>query len=291
MYRRPIYARIDYPDEDLGDFTDGEVLSRLYNIRKNISSLLSTYKTGRAINEGISTVICGKTNVGKSSFYNMLLGEDAAIVTEIEGTTRDVLQRSVPLGKVMLKLADTAGIREGDDVDTVERIGIEKSREMIKKSELLFAIFDISRPFDEKDELLIKLISESDAPKIAILNKSDKQRVFDEKQLGDCFDYRIVASVKDEGDKVLTEIERLTNRLFTDEKIVIGEDAVISSARCSNVSLKRLSSFPLTLPRLSPSKSTPKRLATLLASRVRLLTRLSNRRARRLTLRTTVRCA
>ena len=237
-----IYARIDYPDEDLGDFTDGEVLSRLYNIRKNISSLLSTYKTGRAINEGISTVICGKTNVGKSSFYNMLLGEDAAIVTEIEGTTRDVLQRSVPLGKVMLKLADTAGIREGDDVDTVERIGIEKSREMIKKSELLFAIFDISRPFDEKDELLIKLISESDAPKIAILNKSDKQRVFDEKQLGDCFDYRIVASVKDEGDKVLTEIERLTNRLFTDEKIVIGEDAVISSAR-QNAALSRAAEF------------------------------------------------
>ena len=237
-----IYARIDYPDEDLGDFNDGEVLSHLYNIRKNISSLLSTYKTGRAINEGISTVICGKTNVGKSSFYNMLLGEDAAIVTEIEGTTRDVLQRSVPLGKVMLRLADTAGIREGDDIDTVERIGIEKSREMIKKSELLFAIFDISRPFDEKDELLIKLISESDSPKIAILNKSDKPRMFDENRLGEGFDYRIVASVKDEGTGILTEIERITNALFTDERIVIGEDAVISSAR-QNASLSRAYEF------------------------------------------------
>ncbi len=237
-----IYARIDYPDEDLGDFEDSEVLEHLYNIRKNITSLLSTYKTGRAISEGVRTVICGKTNVGKSAFYNMLLGEDAAIVTDIEGTTRDVLERSVPLGKVMLRLADTAGIREGDSVDTVERIGIEKSREMIKKSELLFAIFDISRPFDKKDELLLDLISESSSPKIAILNKADKPAKLDKERIGNGFDYTIITSMQGETAKILAEIEKVTSALFTDEKIVVGEDAVISSAR-QNAALARAVEF------------------------------------------------
>ncbi len=237
-----IYARIDYPDEDLGDFDDSEVLARLYNIRKNIASLLSTYKTGRAISEGVRTVICGKTNVGKSSFYNMLLGEDAAIVTDIEGTTRDVLERSVPLGRVMLRLADTAGIREGEEIDTVERIGIEKSREMITKSELLFAIFDISRPFDEKDELLLDLISESSAPKIAILNKSDKPKLFDETRLGEGFDYTLVTSMQVDNGENLAKIEDMVNALFTDEKIVVGEDAVLFSAR-QNAALARALEF------------------------------------------------
>ncbi len=237
-----IYARIDYPDEDLGDFDDSEVLARLYNIRKKITSLLSTYKTGRAISEGVRTVICGKTNVGKSSLYNMLLGEDAAIVTDIEGTTRDVLERSVPLGRVMLRLADTAGIREGEGVDAVERIGIEKSREMIEKSELLFAIFDISSPFDEKDELLLELISKSCAPKIAILNKSDKPAIFDKSKLGDGFNYTLVTSMQGEGSENLNEIERVVNALFTDEQLVVGEDAVLFSAR-QNASLARALEF------------------------------------------------
>ena len=236
-----IYARIDYPDEDLGDFDDSEVLARLYNIRKNITSLLSTYKTGRAISEGIRTVICGKTNVGKSSFYNMLLGEDAAIVTDIEGTTRDVLERSVPLGRVMLRLADTAGIREGDEVDTIERIGIEKSREMIEKSELLFAIFDISRPFDEKDELLLDMISASNSTKIAVLNKSDMPAILDDSMLVG-FDFKLVTSMKGDSTENLLAVEKMVNDLFTDEKITVGEDAVLSSAR-QNAALSRALEF------------------------------------------------
>ena len=236
-----IYARIDYPDEDLGDFDDSEVLARLYNIRKNITSLLSTYKTGRAISEGIRTVICGKTNVGKSSFYNMLLGEDAAIVTDIEGTTRDVLERSVPLGRVMLRLADTAGIREGDEIDAVERIGIEKSREMIEKSELLFAIFDISRPFDEKDELLLDMISASNSTKIAVLNKSDMPALLDESRL-EGFDFKLVTSMHGDSAENLLAVEKMVNSLFTDEKITVGEDAVLSSAR-QNAALSRALEF------------------------------------------------
>ena len=161
----------------------------------------------------------------------MLLGEDAAIVTDIEGTTRDVLEKTVPLGRVMLRLADTAGIREGENIDVVERIGIEKSREMIEKSELLFAIFDISRPFDEKDSLLLDIISESNVPKIAILNKSDKEAKLDESRLSGKFEYIIPMSMLGDGGENFEALCEIVDSLFTDEKIVVGEDAVLFSAR------------------------------------------------------------
>ncbi|MBO7195861.1 MAG: tRNA uridine-5-carboxymethylaminomethyl(34) synthesis GTPase MnmE, partial [Clostridia bacterium] len=225
-----VYARIDYPDEDLGDFSDDELLTRLYNIKEDSENLLSTYRTGRAISEGVRTVICGKPNAGKSTLYNLLLGEDAAIVTDIPGTTRDVLERAVPLGRVMLKIADTAGIRECDEMDTVERIGVKKSREMIEKSELLFAIFDVSRPFDDEDKLIIEAIKESCAPKIALLNKSDLTHNFDESQLVG-FDAVVHISARENECEAISTLTNLVNGLFTDEKIVVGQDAIISSAR------------------------------------------------------------
>ncbi len=225
-----IYARIDYPDEDLGDFTDGEVLTRLYNIKEDLERLISTYRTGRAISEGVQTVICGKPNVGKSSLYNLLLGEDAAIVTDIPGTTRDILCRSIPLGKVMLNISDTAGIRERDDMDAVERIGIEKSRDKIRKSELLFAIFDISRPFDDEDRLILEVANDSDAVKIALLNKTDLAPVFDESELSG-FDEIVRISAKNGESEAIATLRDTINSLFTDEKIVVGADPIISSAR------------------------------------------------------------
>ena len=239
-----IYARIDYPDEDLGDFTDSEVLARLYIIKEDLENLLATYRTGRAISEGISTVICGKPNAGKSTLYNLLAGEDAAIVTDIPGTTRDVLERTLPLGRVMLRVADTAGISEREKMDDVERIGVAKSRKMIEKSELLFAIFDISRPFDDEDRLILDAIRQSDAPKIALLNKADLEKKFDEEMLSG-FDYLIRISAKKQESEVISSLSSIVNRLFTDEKIIVGEDAVISSAR-QNAALRRCLDFVLT---------------------------------------------
>ena len=226
-----IYARIDYPDEDLGDFDDDEVMSRLSSLIDKTELLISTYRTGRAVSEGVRTVICGKPDVGKSSLYNILAGEDAAIVTDIEGTTRDVLTRTVSLGRVMLNIADTAGIRCDEKADAVERIGIEKSREEIEKSELLFAIFDISREFDKEDELIIGEIQKSKSVKIAILNKSDAEKKFDEKRIDGFFDRILYASAKERDSELVAELSSVCNGLFTDERLVIGEDAVISSAR------------------------------------------------------------
>ncbi len=233
-----IYARIDYPDEDLGDFTDSEVRERLLAIRGKAASLLSTYKTGRAVKDGVSTVIVGKPNVGKSSVYNALIGEDRAIVTDIAGTTRDMLSESIPLGKVMLRLSDTAGIRDRKSVDLVESLGIERSEKALAESELIFTIFDLSREFDREDENLIKAVKAASGAKIALLNKTDLETKFDENKLGDVFLHKIRISARNEGGSLNERLAEIVNSLFTDEKIVIGDGAVISSAR-QNASLTR----------------------------------------------------
>ena len=225
-----VYARIDYPDEDLGDFSDAELLARINEAKCEVGELIATYRTGRAISEGIDTVLCGKPNVGKSSVYNLLVGDDAAIVTDIPGTTRDVLKQQIPLGRVMLKLSDTAGVRANSG-DAIEAIGIEKSRKMIEKCELLFAIFDISRQFDGEDAELVELIKSTKAAKIAILNKSDLTPVFDTGKIAGLFDATVSISAKDGEGEAVRLLTEIVDRLFTDERIKVGEDAVISSAR------------------------------------------------------------
>ena len=159
----------------------------------------------------------------------MLVGEDAAIVTDIPGTTRDVLRHSLPLGRIMLNVADTAGIREREDMDAVERIGIEKSRKMIEKSELMLAIFDISRPFDLEDDMIVEAVNASFATKIAILNKTDLAHVLDESRLQG-FDAIIRISAKEEAQAIST-LTATVEKMFADEKIVVGADPIISSAR------------------------------------------------------------
>ncbi|MBQ9085417.1 MAG: tRNA uridine-5-carboxymethylaminomethyl(34) synthesis GTPase MnmE [Clostridia bacterium] len=225
-----IYARIDYPDEDLGDFTDGESLERLEEILADLTRLIDTYRTGRVITEGISTVICGKPNVGKSSIYNLLLGEDSAIVTDIAGTTRDLLEKSVPLGRVMLNLIDTAGIRQGEGLDRVEQIGISRSRERLADADLILAVFDLSRPLDEEDGELIRLLDSIPATKICLLNKADRA-VWEEADISSSFEYVLTISAERDGEKAISMLEGLIDRLFTDEEISCGRDAIVSSAR------------------------------------------------------------
>ncbi len=226
-----IYARIDYPDEDLGDFTKDEILSRLNIIKEEISSLIATYPTGKAIAEGINTVICGRPNVGKSTLYNAILGEDAAIVTSIEGTTRDVLTREIPLGRVMLRLSDTAGVRECELADEVEKIGIERTRAAISASELIIAVFDASAPMTGEDISLIDTILTSNAAKIAILNKCDLDERIDFSPYEKHFSSIIKVSTKEDELFAVRELSSAVNTLFTDDRISTSDTAIISSAR------------------------------------------------------------
>lgn len=222
-----LYAKIDYPDEDLADVTDAELQSALTSLLADCERLLATYRTGRAVNEGIPTVLCGAPNVGKSSLYNLLAGEELAIVTEHAGTTRDVLSTTLPLGRVLLRLSDTAGLR--DATDPVEEIGVSRSRERMAGAELLLAVFDGTRVLREEDHALISELQKSGKCVIAIINKSDEKTLIDEGALRASLPHVVTMSAKTGAGQ--DALIALVERLFTDGELVLGEDAVIASAR------------------------------------------------------------
>ena len=222
-----IYARIDYPDEDLADIGREEMLEVT---RKNLSSLASlcdTYSTGHAVTEGVSTVIVGRTNAGKSTLYNRIVGRDAAIVTDIAGTTRDVLTEKARLGRVTLRLSDTAGLRESCDV--VEQIGIDRAKSEAEQAELILAVFDGSRAPDGDDVEFVKYLKTLKGTRIAIINKSDLGILSSVTELAQDFEYVIPFSANSgEGSDLLRET---VERIYIDKDLRVGEDAIISNAR------------------------------------------------------------
>ena len=149
---------MDFPEEDLTEIPREDMITLLSEIRVELNRLKATYSTGHAIAEGISTVIVGRPNVGKSALYNRLVGRDAAIVTDIAGTTRDVLSETVSLGRVTLRLSDTAGIRETDD--PVEQIGVSRAKGALEEAELVLALFDGSAEPTKEDADLLRELSE-----------------------------------------------------------------------------------------------------------------------------------
>ena len=217
-------AVIDFPEEDLTEISPEDFLAAVSSLAERVGHLSATWRTGRAISEGIRTVIVGRPNVGKSSLYNLLLSEDAAIVSDRAGTTRDVLERTVPLGRVLLRLYDTAGLRTSDD--EIERIGVERARRVMQEADLILAVFDASSALTAEDAELLDDLRSVSATKIAILNKSDLPTVISAPE-GD-FAATLSLSAKHGTRDALCEA---IDRLFTDGEIVIGEDAIVSSAR------------------------------------------------------------
>lgn len=219
-------AKIDYPDEDLADMATDEVLAAVLAAEAKGRRLLATYPTGQAVAEGIPTVLLGKPNTGKSTVYNLLCGKDAAIVTSLAGTTRDVLETTVTLGRVLLRLADTAGVRDTDN--PVEKIGVERAKETAEKAALILTLFDGSVPADEEDTALLSFLDTLQGTKIALLNKSDLGQAFDSTLLQGHVSHILPFSAQGADTEAL---QALVNRLFTDEQLRLGEDAVLFSAR------------------------------------------------------------
>lgn len=169
-----VEVNIDYPEYDeVEEMTSSLLMNKAEELLTEITSILSTAQQGRILREGLKTTIIGRPNVGKSSLLNRLLGEDKAIVTDIEGTTRDIVEDYVNVRGVPLKLIDTAGIRETDD--TVEKIGVERSRQAIEESDLILFVIDQSQALNETDGELLKLTEEEQ--RIIVLNKSDLEPV------------------------------------------------------------------------------------------------------------------
>lgn len=222
------YATIDYPDEDITDIEISEINSCLDTVIAELNALKRSYHTGRAVCEGIKTAIIGKPNAGKSSVYNMLLGEDVAIVTDIAGTTRDVIEHTASVGGVTLSLADTAGIREA--IDTVEKIGIERARKKIEGSELLLCVFDSSEKETDEDRLILELASGKTA--IAIINKTDKGCALSSefiKKIDNGCHKTIYTSAKDGVGR--EELEKALSDMYRLGEINLSSDAVIANAR------------------------------------------------------------
>ena len=202
----------------------------LDQLDRKIKELISHADDGRILKEGIQTVIIGKPNAGKSSFLNELLGEEKAIVTDIAGTTRDVLEENIRLGGLSLHITDTAGIRKTDD--TIEKIGVEKARKYALEADLIIYIVDSSVDFDESDEDILEILK--DKHFIVLLNKSDLNMAVTEQEikerLCDFSDYEVIkiSALQHQG---MEDFEEAVKRMFFKGEITCNNEVVITSMR------------------------------------------------------------
>ncbi|MBC2399005.1 tRNA uridine-5-carboxymethylaminomethyl(34) synthesis GTPase MnmE [Clostridium tetanomorphum] len=220
-----IEATVDYPEEDLEEITANEVTKELLEIEKYIDRLLDTADEGKILREGLNVVIVGKPNVGKSSLLNALLMEKRAIVTEIPGTTRDVIEEYINLDGVPIKIVDTAGIRETEDI--VEKIGVKKSKEKIDEADLIILMLDSSRKLDNEDYEIIKYIK--NRKYIVLLNKKDLDRKIDLDDLND-LDSKYIIETSAKTGTGLEGLKKSIKDLFFNGEIK-SSDVIITNTR------------------------------------------------------------
>lgn len=204
-----IEASIDYPEYDIEETTNKKINDTLNSVEEKLLKLKNSFENGKILKEGIKTAIIGKPNVGKSSLLNLILGENRAIVSDIEGTTRDTIEEYINIKGIPLKIVDTAGIRKTND--EVEKIGVERSINNISNAELIIALFDDSRVFDDQDQKILDLIEGKKT--IILINKIDlgKNLIKDNEKLKK-FKNNIIefSTINETGlDKLYNKIEEL----------------------------------------------------------------------------------
>ncbi len=231
-----IEVSIDYPEYDTPEVTNIEIEEQINKIRNKLKNLENSFDNGKIIKQGIKTVIIGKPNAGKSSLLNAILKEERAIVTEVEGTTRDTIEEFVNINGIPLKLIDTAGIRESND--QVEKIGIEKSKKLAKDADLIIAIFDSSKEFSQDDINILEIIKNKRS--IIILNKIDlKQKITHENPKLENFKENIInMSIKNKNG--LEELFEKITTMFNLNQINFDNDIVITNERHKNLITKAI---------------------------------------------------
>lgn len=200
-------AWADYPEEDIPEVSEDSIMEAIEESISILEKLLSTYDMGQVVKEGIDTVIAGRPNAGKSTLMNLLVGREKSIVTNIAGTTRDVVEDTVLVGNVMLKLSDTAGIRDTDN--EIEKIGVQKTFDKINGAGLVIALFDNNQVLNSEDIDLINKIK--DMPCIAVINKIDLEDKVDKKYITDNIENVVYISAKqqDNIDELKNMIEKI----------------------------------------------------------------------------------
>jgi tRNA modification GTPase len=223
-----VEVNIDYPEyDDVEEMTHKMLMEKAKLVREEVKKLLQTSEQGKILREGLSTVIIGRPNVGKSSLLNSLVHENKAIVTDIPGTTRDVIEEYVNVRGVPLRLSDTAGIRETEDI--VERIGVERSRKVLKEADLLLLVLNAADPLTEEDENLFKVVEGMDV--IVIVNKTDlPQQINMDRVTELSANHKLVTTSLLE-DRGVDELEEAIASLFFAGSIEAGDLTYISNNR------------------------------------------------------------
>ena len=220
-------AWADYPEEDIPSVEPENLRNELSDISAELGSLIKNYDCGRILREGVSTAIIGKPNVGKSTLFNRLSGFNRSIVTDIAGTTRDVVEESVSIGDITLRLSDTAGIHETNDV--IEGMGVDIAEKLIDSSELIIAVFDGGCPLTEDDLYLINKINNKNT--VAVINKNDVEQKLDIELISDKLKHIVYLSAKE--NKGIDELKNVIENIFE------INDMTINSVSAANERQKR----------------------------------------------------
>ncbi|GAE26204.1 GTPase and tRNA-U34 5-formylation enzyme TrmE [Halalkalibacter wakoensis JCM 9140] len=222
-----VEVNIDYPEYDAETMTHQMLEEKASFVIKEIEKLLGTAKQGKILREGLSTVIIGRPNVGKSSLLNSLVHENKAIVTDVAGTTRDIIEEYVNVKGVPLRLVDTAGIRETEDI--VERIGVERSREVLKKADLILLVLNYGEELSPEDEALFKAVEKMNV--IVIVNKTDVEQKIDLKKVQQLAAARPMVTTSLLRDEGVDQLEQAIANLFFEGEIEGDDVTYVSNTR------------------------------------------------------------
>ena len=222
-----IEVSIDYPEEDIEEITYSKIETTLKEIKNQLNELLEKSKSGKIIREGLKTVIVGKPNVGKSSLMNALLKDSRAIVTEIPGTTRDVIEEYMNISGIPIKLMDTAGIRDTEDV--VEKIGVQKSKHFFNEADLIIFVLDASVALTKEDHDIMSLVKNKHA--IVIINKTDLESKIEMDYINSVLEDKIVIKASIQNELGIEELEREIKNMVFGNEVSMNHVDIISNTR------------------------------------------------------------
>ena len=229
-----IEVSIDFPDEDIESITYNELEDKAKQVEEEIDKLLMTADKGKILRDGLNTVILGKPNVGKSSLLNAILRENRAIVTDVPGTTRDIIEEYVNIDGIPLKIIDTAGIRSTENL--VEKIGVDKAKEMVDKSDLIIAVFDTSENLTKDDYEIIDIVK--DKKSIVLLNKLDLPNKYDEEYLKGLLPNKEIITTSITTGVGIDRLELAIKNMFYTGKLEVESDTIITNMRHKNQLIK-----------------------------------------------------